>query len=1165
VLEDGVTSIGERAFAGCSGLTTVIISETVTSVGTRAFYDCNLLSSVYYQGSTVILSSDVFTSHLEDLCVSPDYNNNATFCGERVTPNSTKCKAFHSLFSYCFKPEYQEGSWFQKKKNYARAWESRSNGCVEYICNESGLSSRVLQTCDDVPACHTGKCNEKTGKCEYKKVSGWDNMKKLENMCYEVSCVNDKWTLQLTYNASSWKNNSLGCVRYDCDNMTGNVKVLEPCETTESCYIAFCDEESSQCETKRINGYDELKKQENKCFEVACVGNEWVLQKTQNAISWEAQTDGCVKYECNNETGNIKTILSCDDAPPCFVGTCNEITAQCEYHEKDGLKELSKQENKCYEVVCDESSNEWSVQKRKNVTEWEDRRSKCRIFKCDNSSGLTSPTLTNCDQGPGCHTGKCNEESGECIYEKIDGYDELVKLENHCYEVACDGSKWILQKRDNATEWESQTDGCRQYQCHNETGPISWSMCNSSRTVGNKCVEGQCIPVVCPAGHYQFYGNCYNCSTTLSCATCSNATSCDSCIDGYYLTDQGICKRDCSIFGDGCTECNAKKCLNCTQQDCCARKDYYWNKTLNICQDPAEKFGTGCLKANEDQCTECTAVTCCDDRQFFDYSISSCDNCSKFGEECVECNSAGCLSCDGGKIVGTDSPNCMSCSEVYGDGCESCDQTKCSAAKSGFTVIGMVAKKCTDLFGEECSQCSPNGCDKCSEGYKSFEGYCKSCSEVFGEGCSECDTTMCTKCNSDSLILINGVCADCSTAYGEGCLECNSDSNCTKHDAGYFIFSGYSISCDVLPSDPPEIQVSCYTKQTNFVTSYLRQSIDQMLPRDVEEENEASTQIIYDNTPYTVYCSKIVENCNNCSSEEGSFKCYDCEDGYALFAGICKPCEEIHGKSCTKCSLSTCTECSDNNIAVFGVCHSCDSLNPHCASCSAADYCSQCEGNYIEKNGVCTTCQNLYGAGCSVCNATDCSECTEDACCPEDTQIIIKGEERSCMSCEELTEGCSNCTSTRCLSCKNGMVVDPDDSYKCKECSDLFFGCGSCTSDQCEACQNKEWLWTPNGCVHEEEIPEGEFPSSSIPTIISSSSSSVISSSKAIVDKSSSRPKNEGITIGAIIGIVVGAVVVAAVLAIAIYCVATKGPKHGKLDPSLYEEDEENSISMSVL
>ena len=51
VIPDSVTSIGDYAFAYCSGLTSIMIPDSVTSIENYAFSHCSSLTSVYYGGT----------------------------------------------------------------------------------------------------------------------------------------------------------------------------------------------------------------------------------------------------------------------------------------------------------------------------------------------------------------------------------------------------------------------------------------------------------------------------------------------------------------------------------------------------------------------------------------------------------------------------------------------------------------------------------------------------------------------------------------------------------------------------------------------------------------------------------------------------------------------------------------------------------------------------------------------------------------------------------------------------------------------------------------------------------------------------------------------------------------------------------------------------------
>ena len=60
VIPDSVTSIGNYAFMGCSGLTSVTIPNSVTSIGSYSFYGCSSLTSVTIPNSVTSIGSYSF-------------------------------------------------------------------------------------------------------------------------------------------------------------------------------------------------------------------------------------------------------------------------------------------------------------------------------------------------------------------------------------------------------------------------------------------------------------------------------------------------------------------------------------------------------------------------------------------------------------------------------------------------------------------------------------------------------------------------------------------------------------------------------------------------------------------------------------------------------------------------------------------------------------------------------------------------------------------------------------------------------------------------------------------------------------------------------------------------------------------------------------------------
>ena len=60
IIPDSITSIGNRAFYQCSGLTSITIPNSVTSIGENAFYDCDGLTSIEIPNSVISIGYRAF-------------------------------------------------------------------------------------------------------------------------------------------------------------------------------------------------------------------------------------------------------------------------------------------------------------------------------------------------------------------------------------------------------------------------------------------------------------------------------------------------------------------------------------------------------------------------------------------------------------------------------------------------------------------------------------------------------------------------------------------------------------------------------------------------------------------------------------------------------------------------------------------------------------------------------------------------------------------------------------------------------------------------------------------------------------------------------------------------------------------------------------------------
>ena len=90
-IPNSVTSIGDFAFYGCSSLTSVTIPNSVTSIGDYAFYDCSGLTSVTIPNSVTSIGGAAFDgcSGLENIYVDPENTNYSSIDGILYSKDAT--------------------------------------------------------------------------------------------------------------------------------------------------------------------------------------------------------------------------------------------------------------------------------------------------------------------------------------------------------------------------------------------------------------------------------------------------------------------------------------------------------------------------------------------------------------------------------------------------------------------------------------------------------------------------------------------------------------------------------------------------------------------------------------------------------------------------------------------------------------------------------------------------------------------------------------------------------------------------------------------------------------------------------------------------------------------------------------------------------------------
>jgi len=1071
-LPPALNFVRDSAFYGCSSISALNLPSTVTSIGMEAFRDCRSIKNLTIPRSIQFLGNYAFygceyttLALLNDYAVEKasgdaDIQGSPVFAISVEKPNTIILggnipnNAFNTV--YCVFCRFTSVTILDGVKEIGTDAFRKTTDRYG-VTRQHNFSSIVI------PSSVNYIGQNAFYYVGLKKVFYYGTSNPSTNIVFVESTapdfyVTDGYTGTKFCNANSFK--KFQCLKGTCCDLntfrfkSDSIKCSNssgPCEAD-----SYCTGNGEECPTNYLLKTTVCNESSGPC--------ELTSYCTGKGADCPAKQLRPKDYECNHSSGGCESNAFCDGksatCPDKKIshGICAYSSGPCENDAYcDGISPSCPTKTmKNSSVVCSHATQICEMDSYCTGTSPECPPNPLRpkTYKCANETpcnleAYCTGNHSYCEVEGAFYGQICGEPPGPCQYPPRCS----IYVVGECWDSNFKGPSVKCANASNPCELDSYCTG-NSAECPPIVRIPNCTVPEDSDSSGKSSVteKSSSAPVSCPEGQYAHEGKCYNCPAALFCATCSDATRCDTCKDGYKLNGEGQCAYDCEVvFGEGCSRCTEKKCLECTKQGCCEKKKFYWNASFEVCQNPEEMFGIGCMETDGEKCTNCTAPTCCSSAQFFDLSSLTCKDCTKYDAECNKCTPTVCMGCGNDKILDAGG-KCLTCSDVYGEGCVSCNEKKCNEIEDGYTVIGTVVKKCSEMFGS-CTACQASGCntDGCGEGYKNFNGYCKKCSEVFGESCSECDNEKCIGCSDNSLTIVNGVCADCAIAHGEGCDTCEN-KECTSPLKGFFVFAGYAINCNVLPET---------VRQTCIDAVQRSRSVS---IRDAASDG-SEVDVTFNGEVYTVSCSDAIPNCSVCGvSGEGHLSCSACSEGYVLYGGVCKACDSVHGDSCDKCSLTACSGCGENTVDVSGKCISCGSVNAHCSKCDAVDSCTECEEGFVKKDGSCMTCQVAFGSGCASCSESGCDDCSSDSCCSEQQKIIVKDNKMTCGTCEDLTSGCANCTSTTCLTCADNKVLSA--SGECKSCSELFSGCSECNSDVCTKCDKDSWILTDSGCYN---------------------------------------------------------------------------------------------------
>ena len=138
IIGNGVTEIGDCAFAGCRSLTSITIPNSVTSIGYGAFYGCRSLTSITIPSSVTSISEDTFgyCSSLTSIIIP----NSVTYIGDGAFDNCINLTSIEIPSSVTYIGKYAFGDYVKLTTVYVESEQtanlvrgSEFKGNIQYV------------------------------------------------------------------------------------------------------------------------------------------------------------------------------------------------------------------------------------------------------------------------------------------------------------------------------------------------------------------------------------------------------------------------------------------------------------------------------------------------------------------------------------------------------------------------------------------------------------------------------------------------------------------------------------------------------------------------------------------------------------------------------------------------------------------------------------------------------------------------------------------------------------------------------------------------------------------------------------------------------------------------------------------------------------------------